>query len=198
MLILMIILTILLFTAALPFTTLLLSSLVIIRVAILVILLCSVLAFNTLFIEPLGVGVGIYGGLSLLSVITQWFTLLTMASACLFLLVASGYLTHPHSGQLSLPLNQPSALRYSAYELRSSCPLPDLPLIILITTLGMTSLVTSSELVTVYLSVELQSLPVYILACLNRDSEAATSAGLKYYLIGALSSTFILLGSSLL
>jgi len=62
----------------------------------------------------------------------------------------------------------------------------------------MTTLVTSSDLLTVYLSVELQTLPVYILACLNRESEAATSAGLKYFLIGALSSSFILLGSSLI
>ncbi|CAG8482366.1 30306_t:CDS:2, partial [Racocetra persica] len=62
-------------------------------------------------------------------------------------------------------------------------------------TLGMSCLVTSSDLVTVYLSVELQSLPLYILACLYRDSEPATSAALKYFLIGALSSCLFLLGS---
>jgi NADH-ubiquinone oxidoreductase chain 2 len=190
----MLLLSILLFTAAMPFSTLLMSSLVIIRVAILVILLCSLLAFNSYFIEPLGVGVGIYGGLSLLSVISHGLTTLILASACLFMLVASGSLSHPHSGHLSNPL----APCYPISIRTPGAPLPELPLIILITTLGMTTLVTSSDLLTVYLSVELQTLPVYILACLNRESEAATSAGLKYFLIGALSSSFILLGSSLI
>ncbi|PHF88456.1 hypothetical protein COI45_28960, partial [Bacillus wiedmannii] len=45
-----------------------------------------------------------------------------------------------------------------------------------------------------YLSIELQSFAVYILAALYRDSESATSAGLKYFLLGGLSSGLILLG----
>jgi NADH-ubiquinone oxidoreductase chain 2 len=49
-----------------------------------------------------------------------------------------------------------------------------------------------------YLSIELQSFGVYILASLYRDSESATSAGLKYFLLGGLSSCIILLGSALL
>lgn len=48
-----------------------------------------------------------------------------------------------------------------------------------------------------YLSIELQSFGVYILAALYRDSESATAAGLKYFLLGALSSALILLGSAL-
>ena len=49
-----------------------------------------------------------------------------------------------------------------------------------------------------YLSIELQSFSIYILASIYRESESATSAGLKYFLLGGLSSGFILLGSSLL
>lgn len=49
-----------------------------------------------------------------------------------------------------------------------------------------------------YLSIELQSFGVYILAALYRDSESATAAGLKYFLLGALSSALILLGSALI
>jgi NADH-ubiquinone oxidoreductase chain 2 len=48
-----------------------------------------------------------------------------------------------------------------------------------------------------YLSIELQSFAVYILASLYRESESATSAGLKYFLLGGLSSGLILLGSAL-
>lgn len=49
-----------------------------------------------------------------------------------------------------------------------------------------------------YLSIELQSFALYILAAIYRNSESATSAGLKYFLLGALSSALILLGSSLI
>jgi NADH-ubiquinone oxidoreductase chain 2 len=48
-----------------------------------------------------------------------------------------------------------------------------------------------------YLSIELQSFGVYILASLYRDSDSATSAGLKYFLLGGLSSCLILLGGAL-
>jgi NADH-ubiquinone oxidoreductase chain 2 len=49
-----------------------------------------------------------------------------------------------------------------------------------------------------YLSIELQSFGVYILASLYRDSDSATAAGLKYFLLGGLSSCLILLGAGLL
>jgi len=49
-----------------------------------------------------------------------------------------------------------------------------------------------------YLSIELQSFAVYLLATINRDSESSTSAGLKYFLLGGLSSCFILLGAGLI
>jgi NADH-ubiquinone oxidoreductase chain 2 len=49
-----------------------------------------------------------------------------------------------------------------------------------------------------YLSIELQSFAVYILATLYRNSESATAAGLKYFLLGGLSSALILLGTALI
>jgi NADH-ubiquinone oxidoreductase chain 2 len=49
-----------------------------------------------------------------------------------------------------------------------------------------------------YLSIELQSFGLYILATLYKDYESATAAGLKYFLLGALSSCFILLGAGLI
>ena len=70
-------------------------------------------------------------------------------------------------------------------------------MIILFTTMGATFLLASADLVSMYLSIELQSFGVYILAALYRDSESATAAGLKYFLLGVLSSALILLGSAL-
>jgi NADH-ubiquinone oxidoreductase chain 2 len=72
------------------------------------------------------------------------------------------------------------------------------PIIILFTTMGGTFLLASADLVSMYLSIELQSFGVYILAAIYRNSESATAAGLKYFLLGALSSALILLGSALI
>jgi NADH-ubiquinone oxidoreductase chain 2 len=63
--------------------------------------------------------------------------------------------------------------------------------------LGMSSLISSSDFITIFLSIELQSFTVYILAALYRDSQSATFSGLKYFLLGSLSSAIILLGSGL-
>jgi len=70
-------------------------------------------------------------------------------------------------------------------------------MLILFTTMGGTFLLASADLVSMYLAIELQSFGVYILAAVYRDSESATAAGLKYFLLGALSSALILLGSAL-
>lgn len=63
--------------------------------------------------------------------------------------------------------------------------------------MGASILLATADLVSLYLAIELQSFGVYILAALYRDSESATAAGLKYFLLGALSSALILLGSGL-
>ena len=75
---------------------------------------------------------------------------------------------------------------------------PEYPLIIVFSLVGATFLMTAADLVSVYLAIELQSFGVYILAALYRDSESATAAGLKYFLLGALSSALILFGSALI
>ena len=71
-------------------------------------------------------------------------------------------------------------------------------LIMLFIIIGGAFLLSSGDIVSVFLSVELQSYGLYLLATLHRNSELATSAGLTYFLLGGLSSCFILLGQSLL
>ena len=72
------------------------------------------------------------------------------------------------------------------------------PLIIVFIVIGATFLVSTSDLVSIFLSIELQSYGLYILSTIYRNSELATSGGLTYFLLGGLSSCFILLGTSLL
>jgi NADH-ubiquinone oxidoreductase chain 2 len=71
-------------------------------------------------------------------------------------------------------------------------------IIVLFSSLGASLLMSCSDLISMYLSIELQSFSLYVLSTLYRDSELATSAGLKYFLLGALASCLILFGSGLL
>ena len=72
------------------------------------------------------------------------------------------------------------------------------PLILLFIITGATFLISSSDIVSIFLSIELQSYGLYLLCTLYRNSELSTSAGLTYFLLGGLSSCFILLGTGLL
>ena len=71
-------------------------------------------------------------------------------------------------------------------------------LVALISTLGASLLISSSDLISLYLSIELQSFGVYILASIYRNIGSAVSAGLKYFLLGSLSSCIILLGGTII
>lgn len=72
------------------------------------------------------------------------------------------------------------------------------PLITLFILTGSITLLSSNDLVTIFLAIELQSYGLYILSTIYRNSESSTSAGLTYFLLGGLSSCIILLGQSLL
>lgn len=75
---------------------------------------------------------------------------------------------------------------------------PEYPVLILLGTVGMLTMVSANDLVTLYMGAELQSLPLYVLAAFNRDSQRSTEAGLKYFVLGALSSGLLLYGASLI
>lgn len=75
---------------------------------------------------------------------------------------------------------------------------PEYVVLVLLSAIGMALMVSATDLISVYLGVELQSLCVYIMATLNRDSRRSTEAGLKYFVLGALSSGFLLYGASLI
>jgi NADH-quinone oxidoreductase subunit N len=69
--------------------------------------------------------------------------------------------------------------------------------LILLATLGMMMLVSAADLIALYLGLELMSLPLYVVAASHRDSLRSTEAGLKYFVLGALSSGMLLYGASL-
>ncbi|SFH34805.1 NADH dehydrogenase subunit N [Palleronia marisminoris] len=71
------------------------------------------------------------------------------------------------------------------------------PVLVTLSVVGMMVMVSAGDLMTLYLGLELQSLAAYVIASLRRDSVRSTEAGLKYFVLGALSSGLLLYGASL-
>src|SRR5215470_5385767 len=71
------------------------------------------------------------------------------------------------------------------------------PILILLSAVGMLMLISAGDLIAMYLGLELMSLALYVVAAINRDSVRSTEAGLKYFVLGALSSGMLLYGASL-
>jgi NADH-ubiquinone oxidoreductase chain 2 len=72
------------------------------------------------------------------------------------------------------------------------------PLILLFIITGAVFLISTNDLISIFLSIELQSYGLYLLSTIYRNSELSTTGGLIYFLLGGLSSCFILLGTALL
>jgi NADH-quinone oxidoreductase subunit N len=70
-------------------------------------------------------------------------------------------------------------------------------ILVLLSTLGMMVLISAADLIMLYLGLELMSLALYVVAASNRDNARSTEAGLKYFVLGALSSGMLLYGASL-
>lgn len=71
-------------------------------------------------------------------------------------------------------------------------------ILVLLSTLGMFVLISAGDLIMLYLGLELMSLALYVVAASNRDNARSTEAGLKYFVLGALSSGMLLYGASLI
>ena len=71
------------------------------------------------------------------------------------------------------------------------------PMLIALACVGMMVMVSAGDLIALYMGLELQSLSLYVVAALRRDSVKSTEAGLKYFVLGALSSGLLLYGASL-
>lgn len=71
------------------------------------------------------------------------------------------------------------------------------PMLIVLAVVGMMVMVSAGDLMTLYMGLELQSLSLYVIASLRRESAKSTEAGLKYFVLGALSSGLLLYGASL-
>jgi NADH-ubiquinone oxidoreductase chain 2 len=166
------------------------NGIIINRAAALILLYSFILSIYTLNVSIIGSGIGVFGGLyqvTVLSKVIEGFIYLLGAMILSNTMFVSSKVTS--NGQKS----NNKATEASIPTIRS-----EYSIIALFTVVGGILLITSNDLVSMYLSIELQSFGLYVLATIYRDSQAATSAGLKYFLLGGLSSGFILLGSSII
>ena len=81
---------------------------------------------------------------------------------------------------------------------RAKVLLFEYPVLVLLATLGMLMMVSANDLIALYLGLELQSLALYVVAAFKRDDVRSSEAGLKYFVLGALSSGMLLYGASLI
>lgn len=173
------------------------------RIVIKSLLLISFLAYNNLHIYPLEKGIGIYGGLFNVTTFTHSFNIfIFLVSACILTLTAF-YPRSVHVSSHSSIYNILTAkLLYNKNLISNKTGeqfrIIEYALIIVFIISGAVFLMSTGDLVSIFLSIELQSYGLYILSTLYRDSESSTASGLTYFLLGGLSSCFILLGSALL
>ncbi|APO67169.1 NADH-quinone oxidoreductase subunit NuoN [Rhizobium mongolense] len=73
----------------------------------------------------------------------------------------------------------------------------EFPVLLVLCTLGILLMISANDLIALYLGLELQSLAIYVVAAINRENLKSTEAGLKYFVLGALSSGLLLYGMSL-
>jgi len=91
-----------------------------------------------------------------------------------------------------------SLLMSFSYLDKAKIAKPEYPVLVLFATVGMMLMVSASDMLSLYVGLELQSLALYVLAAFNRDSAKSSEAGLKYFVLGALSSGLLLYGISLI
>ena len=173
------------------------------RVGILMLLFSSILGLNSLYLNYLDTGIGLYGGLFHATSTTQTFHVFIFLISATILQLTGFYPRRVLIAECS-SLTKLIFYNFSYYRTKitnkmgEQFKIIEYPLIILFIVAGSVFLVSTSDLVSIFLSIELQSYGLYLLSTLYRNSELATSGGLTYFLLGGLSSCFILLATSLL
>ena len=173
------------------------------RATITILLICALITYDNLYFLFLNKGIGILGGLFHTTCTTAVFNIFILSITSVILLLTSFY---PRKVWLkeysSLDKLLFSKLIYYQTiilnKMGEQFKIIEYSLIILFIVTGAIFLISTSDLVSIFLSIELQSYGLYLLSTIYRDSEPATSGGLMYFLLGGLSSCFILLSTSLL
>ena len=171
------------------------------RIAILILVYCILNDISSLTVVTKGIG--LHGGLLLITNITQIFHIFLFIVSILILTLTSFYprkvWVSEYSSLKDLILNK--FVYYNTKiinKMGEQFKIIEYPLILLFIITGAIFLMSTNDLVSIFLAIELQSYGLYILSTIYRNSELSTTGGLMYFLLGGLSSCFILLGTGLI
>ena len=147
------------------------SSKLIQNISLIVLLITSVITFN----ETLGIEKTLlFNSSIIIDYLSSFMKIITLLAAFLVLVISSNYLK-----------------TFQIFKI-------EYPILILSSVLGMMIMISSNDLIVFYMGLELQSLALYVLATFNRDQLRSSEAGLKYFVLSALSSGLLLYGCSLI
>lgn len=171
------------------------------RIAIIGLIYCILQDFTSLSV--INKGIGLHGGLVYISSITQVFHIFIFIISILILQLTGFHYrklwTSEYASLKDLLFNSFYYYRTKIVnKMGEQFKIIEYPLILLFIITGACLLISTNDLVSIFLSIELQSYGLYLLSTIYRNSELSTIGGLIYFLIGGLSSCFILLGTSLL
>jgi len=167
------------------------------RTLIFILFMLSVLSYKTLYINSLSNGISIFGGLFTITSINSSFNIFIYSLSLFIILLSSHYPRKIWKDNeyifskfaISKKILNSGDERYRITEYS---------LILLFILTGGQFLMASSDIISIFLSIELQSYGLYVLCTTYRNSETSTSSGLTYFLLGGLASCFILLSTSVL
>ena len=171
------------------------------RIAIIAIIYC--ISCDIISFSILNKGIGLHGGLLQINNISQIFHIFIFLISILILQLTSFYPRKVWIPEYA-SLKQLLFNRFIYYRTKiinkmgEHLKIIEYPLILLFVITGAVLLISTNDLVSIFLSIELQSYGLYLISTIYRNSELSTTGGLIYFLLGGLSSCFILLGISLL
>jgi NADH-ubiquinone oxidoreductase chain 2 len=160
------------------------------RIAIFILMYCIINTYVTFYITYIEKGLGLYNGLFNATAITHTFQIFIFISSLIILLL-TGFFPRKLLGEKKITNN---LINLITNKMTDQYTIIEYALIILFVVIGGSLLLSSGDFISLFLCIELQSYGLYILSVIYRDSESATSSGLTYFLLGGLSSCFILLG----
>jgi NADH-ubiquinone oxidoreductase chain 2 len=147
-------------------------------------------------------GIGLYGGLFNITAITQTFQLFILLISGIVLSMTSFYPRKKYVGN-STSIIDTLFKKVKQYiniinKVSEQFTIIEYALIVIFVISGAMLLLTSGDLGSIYICIELQSFSLYIISSMHRNSESSTGSALTYFLLGGLASCFILLGIGLI
>jgi NADH-ubiquinone oxidoreductase chain 2 len=172
------------------------------RIGILIVFYTLISAYSTLYIECLERGVSLYGGLFNATSVTHTFQMFVLIICGLILLMTAFYPRKKYidnsTSILGTLVKKTKEYKTVINKTAEQFTIIEYALIIIFVISGATLLMSSADLGSIYLCIELQSFSLYIISSMHRNSESSTGSALTYFLLGGLSSCFILLGIALI